>query len=127
VSVDVDRFAEILARRLAAIVPDRFGVEADDGTLRYFTDQPGAGSSATYVRENFGVYGDSDEDNLVGIAVQALSEVQDYVSEATAEPWPGRTRQPPPHAEIRDGNLQLWYGDVVLAVDPIPLAAIGGP
>lgn len=126
-AIDVDSFAEILAQRLAAIVPDGISVEARDGMLWYFSDQANAGAAGTYVRDSFGVHGDSDEDNLVGIAVQALSEVQDYVSEATTDPWPGRTSQPPPHSEIRDGNLHLWYGDDVLAAEPIPLAALALP
>jgi hypothetical protein len=138
VTVDLDRFAEILADRLAAIVPAGFHVEAGDGMLWYSADeggfpgQPGdyhAGRSGTYVRENFGVYGETDEDNIVGLAVQALDELQDYVGEATGDPWPGTTRQPPPHGRIGDENLHLWYGDpddVVLACDPIQLAAIAG-
>jgi hypothetical protein len=134
--VDVDRLAVILADRLSAIVPAGFQVDAADGMLWYSSGAgrlPGqlgsyrAGTSGTHARANFGVYGDTDEDNIIGLAVQALDELQDYVSEATGEPWPGTTTQPRPHALIRDSRLLLWYGDlgsVVLACEPIPLPAI---
>lgn len=133
--VDVDRFIAALAERLSAIVPAGFHVDAADGMLRYSSDEgrfPGqlgdyhAGTSGTHARANFGVYGETDEENIIGLAVQALDELQDYVSEATREPWPGATRQPRPHGQIVDSMLQLWYGDdgtVVLACQPIPLAA----
>ena len=78
----------------------------------------------THVRDNFGVHGESDEENIVGVAVQALSELQDYISEATHTPWPGTTSQPSPHAQILDAHLHLWYGDPdnpILACEPIPL------
>lgn len=122
-SVDVDRFARILADRLAAVVPAGFHVEAGDGMLWY----SGAGQSGTHVRDNFSVYGETDEDKVTGAAVQALDELQDYVSEATGDPWPGTTRQPRPYAQVRGSLLQLWYGDddgVALACDPIELAEI---
>jgi hypothetical protein len=129
--VDVDRFTAILASRLAAIVPAGFHVEAGDGMLWYSAARLGNSRSGTHVRSNFGVYGEADEDNLVGLAVQAFDELQDYVSEGTGDPWPGTTRQPRPHAEIRQSRLHLWYGDpddpggVALSCEPIPLAAAG--
>jgi hypothetical protein len=126
-TVDVDRFAGILAQRLAAIVPEGFHVEAGDGMLWYSADD--GRRSGTYMRDNFGVYGETDEDNLAGLTVQALDELQDYVSEATHDPWPGTTTQPRPHGEIRDRALHAWYGDhgaVVLACAPIPLADLEG-
>jgi hypothetical protein len=66
-----------------------------------------------------------EEENIVGIAVQALSELQDYISEATHTPWPGTTRQPSPQGRILNAHLNLWYadnGNVILSCDPIPLA-----
>lgn len=76
-----------------------------------------------------GAYGDTEEDNLVGLSVQVLNELQDYVSEVTTEPWPGTTRQPNPHAEVSGPNLYLWYGergDAAVTCDPIPLSGILG-
>lgn len=131
--MDVDRLTAALADRLSAIVPAGFHVAATDGMLRYSAEEgrfPGQsgdyrpGTASSYVRDNFGVYGSSDEENIVGVAVQALSELQDYVSEATHTPWPGTTSQPSPHGRIIDSRLNLWFGDhdhAIAACEPIPL------
>jgi hypothetical protein len=134
-TVDVDALCALLADRLAGIVPAGFHVAAADGMVRYSADEgrfPGqsghVGRSGTYVRDNFGLYGDTDQDNIAGAGVQALDELQDYVSEATHDPWPGTTSQPPPRARISDAMLHLWYGDpAVLTCEPIPLAAVEHP
>jgi len=131
--MDLDHLTVLLAERLSAIVPSGFRVAAADGMLWYsggetgFPGQPGdhrAGRAGTYVRDNFGIYGESEDENIVGIAVQALDELQDYISEAIHTPWPGTSSQPRPHGRIIDSHLNLWYSDndtAVLACDPIPL------
>jgi hypothetical protein len=135
--VDLDNLTALLVDRLSAIVPAGFHVAVADGTLWYSADQgrfPGqqgeydVGMAGTYVHANFGLHGESDEENIVGVAVQALDELQDYISDATHDPWPGMTSQPGPHARISDSCLELWYGDdggVILACEPIPLADFG--
>lgn len=131
--MDPDHLAAVLADRLSAVVPAGFHVAAADGILWYSAEQgrfPGQsgdgriGRAGTYIRGNFGVYGASDEENIVGVAVQALGELQDYISEATHTPWPGTTGQPSPYGQILHSNLNLWYGDddnIILACEPIPL------
>ena len=121
----------VLADRLAAIVPAGFYVDAADGMLWYSADEgrfPGqqgnyqVGRAGTHIQD---VYGDADEENIADIAAQALDHLQDYVSEATHDPWPGTTAQPRPNATVRDSTLYLWYGDqdnVILACEPIPLS-----
>lgn len=127
----------MLADRLAAIVPAGFSVTARDGML-WYTAAPGKfpgqqgdnriGSSGTYVRDNFGVHGATAEEQLAGLAAQALDELQDFIDEATHEPWPGSRSQPRARAGIRGQSLHLWYGgpepeaNTVLACEPIPLA-----
>jgi hypothetical protein len=135
-AVDVEALTAILADRFAAIIPAGFHVEASDGMLWYSADAgrfPGqagdyrVGRAGSHIRDNLGVYSDTDEENIIGVAVQALDELQDYVSEASHDPWPGRTGQPPPHGQIRDSALHLWYGDPGqpgLACEPIALTAI---
>ena len=135
-TVNADDFTAFLADRLAAVVPAGFHVQARDGALWYTADRgrfPGqqgdyhTGQVANYVRDNLGAYGDTDADDLAGVAAQALDELQDYVSEATPRPVAGRPRPAPPYARIRDSMLHLGYGDPdapVLACDPIPLAAL---
>jgi hypothetical protein len=133
VTVNADDFAVFLADRFAAIVPAGFRVEARDGVLWYsaqrgrFPGQQGdyqTGQVATCVRDNLGAYGETDADDLAGVAAQALDELQDYISEATHDPWPGTTAQPRPYARIGDSMLYLGYGDPdapILACTPIPL------
>jgi hypothetical protein len=131
--VDPDHLTALLADRLSAIVPAGFHVVAADGMLWYSAEQgmfPGqqgdyrVGRAGTYVRGNFDVYGASDEENIVGVAVQALGELQDYISEATHTPWPGTSSQPSPHGRVLDSHLDLWYSghdNAILACEPIPL------
>lgn len=135
--MDLDRLTIALARRMAAIVPDGFHVEAAEGMLWYSADEgrfPGqlgnyqAGRAGTRVRGNFNAHGQTDEERIAGVAAQALDHLQDYVDEATHEPWPGENRPLHAYARVRDQALHFWYGGpdvdsgVVLACEPIPLA-----
>jgi hypothetical protein len=134
--VDPDRLAVMLASRMTAIVPAGFRVEAADGMLWYSAEDgrfPGQlgdyriGRAGTFVRDNFEAHGETAAERITGVAAQALSELQDYVDEATHDPWPGARRPPQARAEIRDGLLHLWYdqgGHVDLACEPLPLASI---
>ncbi len=139
VDIDADRLTEILADRLGAIVPDGFHVRAADGMLWYSADQgrfPGqlsnfrVGMAGTYVRDNLEAHGQTAARQAAGVAAQALDELQDYVDEASHDPWPATRTPPRPFAEVRGGVLHLWYGEsdvagpVVLACEPIPLAQI---
>jgi hypothetical protein len=136
--VDVDELARALADRLARIVPDGFHVEASRGMLWYsceagrFPGQQGTyevGSSGSYLRENLGRRGDDApiDVQIAAAAENALDELQDYIDEATHDPWPGDRTVPPAHAEVRDSMLHIWYGrpgEVVLACEPISLRDI---
>lgn len=138
-ALEADALAVLLADRLGAIVPAGFHVRADAGMLWYSADQgrfPGQlgdgrpGSAGTHVQANIGAYGPTDADNIIGVAVQALGELQDYIDEATHELWPGDGIPSRLGAEIRDSAVHLWYGDpdsAVLACDPIPLADVLRP
>jgi hypothetical protein len=137
VDVDTDKLAVTLASRLAAIVPAGFHIDARDGQLWYsYSADEGPlgdydfGSAATFVGEYFSEYGDTDEERTVAVASGALHQLQDYVAEATTDPWPGRTSMPYPFAQVRDGVLHMWYGGpdidspVFLALEPLPLAEV---
>jgi hypothetical protein len=125
VGVDLSKLTVSLADRMTAIVPDGFHVEAAEGMLWYSADK---GRSGTYVRDNFNAHGQTDEDRIAGVAAQVLDELQDYIDEATHDPWPGESAPPGAHAQVRDQILHLWYGGpdidsgAVLACEPIPLA-----
>jgi hypothetical protein len=139
VDVDADALTLILAERLARIVPAGFHVVADDGMLWYSADPgrfPGqqgdyrVGRVGTHVRDNLEPHGETAEDCIAGVAAQALDELQDYVDEATHDPWPGTKSQPKPYAQVRGSMLHLWYGgtdiasEVVLACEPISIAQL---
>ncbi len=59
--------------------------------------------------------------------------VQDYIDEASHDPWPGDRTPPRAYAQVRGLMLHLWYGgseitsDVVLACEPIALASLYRP
>jgi hypothetical protein len=139
VDTDLDKLTLILAQRLAAVVPDGFHVEAAAGMLWYSADEgkfPGqdgsyrVGRSGTHVRDNFGAHGQADEERTAGVAAQALDELQDYISEASHDPWPGQRAQPRARAQVRGRMLLAWYegtepsSGVVLAIEPVPLAEL---
>ncbi len=70
-------------------------------------------------------YEGTGEECAADAARHALDALQDYIAEATHDPWPGQRTMPEPHAQVRDSTLYLWYGpadDVVLACEPLPLA-----
>src|ERR1700678_575721 len=117
--VNVDDLTVILADRLAAIVPAGFHVQAGHGMLRYSAEEgrfPGqqgnyhVGPAGTDVRTNLRAPGDPDADAIVRVAILALDQLQDYVSEATHDPWPGTSRQPRPRAQISGpgGGAPVW-------------------
>lgn len=65
-----------------------------------------------------------------GQEASASNRLQDYIDEATHEPWPGERTPPQAYAEVRDAVLHLWYGEpgasdqVVLGCAPVALADI---
>jgi hypothetical protein len=137
VEVDADRFAGLLAGRLAAVVPEGFQVTLE-GDMLWFRSEEGrfpgqqgdyrVGSSGIWPQEDLRTcleFEGAGEECAADAARRALDALQDYVAEATHDPWPGQRTMPEPHAQVRDSALHLWYGsadDVVLACEPIPLA-----
>jgi len=125
--MDPQKVARLLAGRLSAIVPQGFHVEADEAMI-WFTADEGRfpGQQGIYQVGPAGMdVGQYSADQVVGMAFDALDYLQDFVDEASHDPWPGKRRPPKPRAEIRGGMLHFWYGegdDVVLECDPIPVA-----
>jgi hypothetical protein len=63
---------------------------------------------------------------FVEAAEHALSDVQDYVSLITGDPWPrvGTGYQPRARARVEGGRVEMWFGDErqpVLVLRPIVL------
>jgi hypothetical protein len=132
--VDADDLGHLLADRLSRMVPPGFHVAySDDGLLRYSADPgrfPGqtgdyrVGQTGVRVRDNFDLWGQTVEERVLYACVQALDDLQDYIDEATHDPWPGDSTPPQPYAEIRDARVILGYGTpgaTVLGCEPIPL------
>jgi hypothetical protein len=128
-----DDLARLLAERLQQIVPPGFHVVAANGMLWYSSDEdrfPGqdngyrVGRSGTSIRNNFSLHGATLEDHIIGVGRRALDDLQDYVDEASHDPWPGRVTPPEARAEIRESRLHLWFadsGNVVAECEPIQL------
>lgn len=129
----------MLAAQMTAIIPDGFRVDSADGMLWYSAEEgrfPGQsgdyqqpGCSGTAVRVNLEGGSRADDSALARIAALALDDLQDYIDEATHEPWPAQRGNPPrPFAQVRDQRLHLWYGSpdlneaAVLSCEHIPLA-----
>lgn len=100
---------------------------ADEGRFPGQLGNYQVGRAGTRVQGNFTAHGQTDEERVAGVAAQALDHLQDYIDEATHEPWPGVSRPPHAYARLRDQALHFWYGGpdvdsgVVLACEPIPL------
>ena len=66
-------------------------------------------------------------ENLETAVRATLSAVQDYIAEATTEPWPGTGgRQPNPDARVEASMVSMWFGPEdapVLRLPPIDLTA----
>jgi hypothetical protein len=131
----MESFTRLLATRLSVIVPSGFPFEVRDGTLHGSRDRWWGGVSFDMQRlwRMFGPqfpgapawYAGGYEERLVLLTDYVLDGVQDGVSEATGDAWPGTTEHPPSYAEVRDGILHFGYGDPaapVLECEPILLS-----
>ena len=135
------RLAAALAARLNAVVPRPFRVRAEGGWVARYHGESWEGSSDVAGVLDQPIAPDETDEQwkfpglAAGIAWNALSSVQDGVSETTTEPWP----QLPgggmalPGTRTDGERVFLWYGpdheseaDAVLLLPPISLAAISG-
>jgi len=70
------------------------------------------------------LWGQTVQERIVNACVQALHDVQDYIDEASHDPWPGDRTPPRPPAEIQGAKVLLGYGTPeapMLECEPIPL------
>jgi len=110
-------------------VPEGYYVYEDEGMLWYEADAPlhGGGSVGSYITEDLDSGGDTVEEQVAWGAERALNELQDYVDETSAEPWPGQRTVPRAHAAVVEGQLRMWFGnadDPVLECEPIDLVGL---
>ena len=85
------------------------------------------GIAGSYIAENLG-NGETPEERIRWCAEHALDELQDFVDEESALPWPGERTVPRAHASVIGDKLRLWFGDAdppVLECEPIDLTLLG--
>ena len=65
-------------------------------------------------------------ENLETVVRAAPSGVQDLISDASTEPWPGTTSQPNPDARVDGDTVEMWFGDEdnpVVRLPPITISS----
>ena len=122
---DLPRFTQDLVTRLQPWLPVgvRLLAGADGVSLE------GDGNATTIYVSDLFTRAPHDE-AAARAAHQILDAVQDFVSYETGAPWPPiegemGAQLAVPTAEVRDGEVQLWYGDAwepALALTPLRLA-----
>jgi hypothetical protein len=123
---DLLRFNQDLVSRLQPWMPDAVHLAAIPEGVTLESSE--AGSLTIFVSDLF--LRAPREEAAVRAAHQILDAVQDFLSDATGEPWPplhgdALTTLAAPTAEERDGVMQLWYGDAgepALALTPMRLS-----
>ena len=118
--------AVALARRLDDVAPAGVTVRAQAADLAVLHAGRVVGiSGAPAILETVEALHEPAE-NLETAVRAALSAVQDYIAEATTEPWPGTGgRQPNPDARVEANTVLMWFGpegEPVLSLPPIDLA-----
>lgn len=118
------RFAAELADRLNEVVPTGFAVTAEDVTVELRRGDQFVGSTdmAELVEDSENL--DDLPANLETAARAIMSNIQDWIADATSDPWPGIRSQPNPNARVQDQTLHIWFGDAdgqVLSLRPLDL------
>jgi hypothetical protein len=123
--VDASRLALELAERMREVVPEDITILVD-GDVLWFGSLSGPGRAGSHACRWLHKGPGADEDLLVEACRLALDDLQDFVDEATTEPWPrsGRAKVPPAGASVEGNQVLLWYGDrddPVLRLGPLPI------
>jgi hypothetical protein len=107
------------------VVPPGIGITVEGDTLR-FTSAWRSGTAGTYACQWLYQGQGEGERVLAEACRRALDDLQDFVDEATTEPWPGSRTVPEAGTRIEDRKVLLWYGDrgaPVLLLEPLPVDA----
>jgi hypothetical protein len=118
--------AEALACRLDEVAPARITVRAQGPDVAVLHNGQVVGiSGAPAILETIEALREPRE-NLETAVRATLSGVQDYIADATTEPWPGiGGQQPNPDARVHEDTVSMWFGSEdapVLRLPPIDLS-----
>ena len=120
-------FAAELASRLNEVAPEGYTVNAENVTvvLRHHGAVVGSTEMAELVEDSENP--DLLPESLETAARAILSNVQDWISDSSYQPWPGERSQPAPDAHATADRLEMWYGGQdhpVLKLRPLALATV---
>jgi hypothetical protein len=121
------KFVDLFAVALEAIVPAGVSVSSESGNIVFRSLQSERLLGVEVVALIIG--GDDPPEGVLNAVEMTLSNLQDFVSESTAEPWPRRdhsTREiATPSAVVLGEVIRAGYrtaaGDFSLALEPLPI------
>lgn len=135
--MDLRKLATALTAALRPVMPSNMQVYTDGATVVVRAEGVGVAGGPTHIDLQQVAWFDlgivpvpdarKEREMLVGAVLVVLEQVQEFVAEATTEPWPGERSMPPPHASISHGHIHCRYGSAarpVLTLRPIPLATL---
>jgi hypothetical protein len=124
-NMDAFFLAQELARRMREVVPSGIKVTTEKDML-WFESDSYSGKAGSYACQWL-YKGDGEPERLLTDACwHALDDLQDFVDEATTEPWPGERTPPKAHARLENGSVILWFGDAEtpdLVLESLPIVA----
>lgn len=114
--MSVEHLIAQVARRMQEVVPEGFRIEHTSEMLWYHYDLEhayGGGSSGSFFRQ-FLVLGNPEPiltpDRVRAACELAFDQLQDFVDEAIAMPWPGTREVPQVDAAIVGTRVHVWFG-----------------
>jgi hypothetical protein len=121
------KFVDLFAVALEAIVPASVSVSSEFGNIVFRSVESERFLGVEVVALIIG--GDDPLEGVLNAVEMTLSNLQDFVSESTAEPWPGRgpsTREiATPTAMVFGEVIHAGYrtaaGDFGLTLEPLPI------
>jgi hypothetical protein len=101
--------AQELCERMKEVVPPGIKISVK-GDMLVFRSDFGTGSSGSYACQWLHQGTGHISDRLRDACWHAFSDLQDFVNEETAEPWPGLRTPPVAHARIENNSAIVWFG-----------------
>ena len=136
--MDTQAVADTLVAVLEPVLPSGVAIHRGSNVvvIRDAAHGPGAGLGEEHILVDavyhFGLAPELEfttaHERLAAACRVVLDRTQEFVAEATGQPWPGTTSFPEPHAVVAGGEVRCWYGDEArptLALAPIPLRKVG--